>query len=145
MTKHILFLLVLILSCSAYSQSNIVGKWKTIDDNTNEPKSVVEIYEKEGQYFGKVVKLFRGPDEDPDPICGECQDHRKDQKIIGMEIISDMKYDKKNDEYHKGEIMDPENGNIYDCKIWNDNGKLKLRGYLLFFYRTQTWLPYSDE
>lgn len=135
----------MIFSLSSSAQS-IVGKWKTIDDNTGKPRSVVEIYEKENRFFGKVLKTFPDPGEDTDPICDECEDHRKDQKIIGMEIIIDMKSSKKGAEYNKGEILDPENGNIYDCKLWVDEeGNLKVRGYLFFFYRTQTWLPYAGE
>lgn len=142
MKKMILFKLMLLTISITFSQS-IVGTWKTIDDDSGKARSIVEIYEEEGKYFGKIIKLYREEGEDPDPICDECDDYRKGKKIIGMEIISDMKYNKKDNEYHKGEIMDPENGNIYDCKLWiSDDGKLKVRGYLLFFYRTQTWLPY---
>lgn len=144
--KLSVLLILLVLSISPALSQSIVGSWKTIDDESGKPRSIVEIYEKEGKYFGKIVKLFREPGEDPDPICEECEDHRKNKKIIGMEIISDMKFNKKDNQYHKGEIMDPENGNIYDCKLWiDDEGKLKVRGYLLFFYRTQTWLPFAGE
>lgn len=144
--KSIAFLsMVFLLTTGAFSQS-IVGTWKTIDDESGKARSVVEIYEQEGRFYGKIIKLYRDEGEDPDPVCDECEDHRKGKKIIGMEIISDMKFNKKDNQYHKGEIMDPENGNIYDCKLWvDDEGKLKVRGYLLFFYRTQTWLPYSGE
>ncbi|MEQ9405897.1 MAG: DUF2147 domain-containing protein [Cyclobacteriaceae bacterium] len=143
--KQFLIITLLLIGEGAFSQS-IVGTWKTIDDNSGKPRSIVSIYEKDGKYFGKVLKTFPKPDEDPDPICDECEDHRKGQKIIGMEIITDMKFNKKDNEFHKGEILDPENGNIYDCKLWvDDTGNLKVRGYLLFFYRTQTWLPYSGE
>lgn len=135
----------MILAFSLSGQS-IVGKWKTIDDNTGKPRSIVEIYEREGKFFGKVLRTFPEPGEATDPICDECEDYRKDQKIIGMEIITDMKAAKKGEEYDKGEILDPENGNIYDCKLWvNEEGNLKVRGYLFFFYRTQTWLPYTGE
>ena len=139
-----LSILTLVLS-NLISAQSIVGQWKTIDDESGKPRSIVDIYEKEGRYYGKIVKLFREPGEDPDPVCEECEDHRKGEKVIGMEIITDMKYDKGDNEYRKGEIMDPENGNIYDCKLWVEEGNLKVRGYLLFFYRTQTWLPYSGE
>ena len=142
--KQLIFSLAFVFSLSLSAQT-IVGKWKTIDDNTGKPRSIVEIYEREGKFFGKVLKTFPEPGDDPDPICDECEDHRKDQKIIGMEIITDMKSSKKG-EYDKGEILDPENGNIYDCKLWIDEeGNLKVRGYLFFFYRTQTWLPYAGE
>ncbi|MEM6644104.1 MAG: DUF2147 domain-containing protein [Bacteroidota bacterium] len=128
-----------------FAQDEVLRKWKTIDDESGKARSVVEIYEKDGLYYGKIVKLFREPGEDPDPICTECEGEKKGQKVIGMEIISEMKYNKGNDEFQKGEILDPENGNVYDCKIWIEEGKLMVRGYLLFFYRTQTWLPYTGE
>ncbi len=141
--KQIVFLIVTCISISAFSQQGIVRKWKTIDDESGKPRSIVEIYQKDGKYFGKIIQLFRDPGEDPDPVCTECEGEKNGKKVIGMEIITDMKYDKGDDEFHKGEILDPENGNVYDCRLWIEDNKLKVRGYLLFFYRTQTWLPYD--
>jgi len=121
---------------------SIVGKWKTIDDNSGKERSVVEIYQKGDKYYGKIVKLFREPGEPQDPLCTECKGKKKDQKILGMEIITNLEFDSGDEEFKDGEILDPENGNVYDCKIWVDeSGVLKVRGYLYFLYRTQTWLP----
>lgn len=124
-------------------EKSIIGKWKTIDDKTNEPKSIVEIYERDGKYYGKVIELFRKPGEDPDPVCKDCADDdpRKNQPIRGMEIIKDLK--KKNGEYTHGTILDPAEGagDIYTCKLWVEDGKLMVRGYIAFFFRTQTWHP----
>ena len=135
------FILLVFLSCFALETlaQSIVGKWKTIDDETGKPKSIVEITIKDGKAFGKIIKLFREPGEDPDPICDDCTDHRKDQKVIGMTIITDMVQD--DDEWEDGEILDPKNGKIYDCRLWVEDGKLMVRGYIAFFFRTQTWLP----
>ncbi len=121
---------------------SITGRWKTIDDNTGKERSIVEIYKEGDAYHGKIVKIFREPGEDPDPICKECKGEKKDKKILGMEIITDLRYDPEDKEYSDGEILDPENGNVYDVKLWIDeSGQLKVRGYLYFLYRTQTWLP----
>ncbi|MEN9445126.1 MAG: hypothetical protein RIS47_2017 [Bacteroidota bacterium] len=130
----LIILMVLSLSVSAQS---IVGKWKTIDDETGKPKSVVEIYEKGGKYYGKIVELLLRKD---DPKCDQCTDDRKNKKILGMEIIREMKENKT--EYSDGTILDPNNGRVYDCKIWIEKDKpdvLLLRGYIAFFYRTQNW------
>jgi uncharacterized protein (DUF2147 family) len=123
------------------STQTIVGKWQTIDDETGKPKSVVEITERNGKYFGKIVKLFRNAAEDQDPICDKCpaDDDRYRKKIIGMEILRNLVKD--NDEFSGGTIIDPNNGKIYRCKVWLDGNNLKLRGYLGPFFRTQTWLP----
>lgn len=140
--KPLLIVLIVTLS-SALSAQSIVGKWKTIDDETGKPRSILQIEEKDGKYYGKIIQLFREPGEDPDPICDECPGKRKDQKVIGMEIISDMEYDASDKEYEDGEILDPESGSIYDCKLWVEEGNLKVRGYIMFLFRTQTWLPYE--
>lgn len=141
MQKLALLVLICIFNTALVAQ-DIVGSWKTIDDNTGKARSVVEIYEKEELYFGKVVDIFPQPGEDPDPICENCTGDKKNQKVIGMEIITDM--EKEGDEYVNGEILDPENGKVYKCKLWVEDGNLKVRGYLYFLYRTQTWLPYSE-
>ncbi len=143
MKKITLTLLSLFFAIACYGQGNIIGKWKTIDDETGEAKSVVEIFENNGQYFGQIVKLFRKPHEDPDPICDKCpqNDARYNKKVIGMEIIRDMK--KVEDEYIDGTVLKPDEGKIYKCKIWIEGQELKIRGYWGLFYRTQTWLPYE--
>ena len=128
----------MLLSISIHAQS-VIGRWKTIDDDSNKPKSIVEVYEKNGKIFGRIEKLYLEPGEDPDPVCDECTDHRKDKKVMGMTIITDM--EKDGDEWNGGKILDPENGKIYRCKIWVEDGNLKVRGYIAFLYRTQTWLP----
>ena len=121
------------------SAQDIFGKWKTIDDNTGKARSIVEITQKDGKAFGTILKLFREPGEDLDPICDDCTDYRKNKKVIGMTIITEM--EKDGDEWEDGEILDPENGKVYDCKLWVEDGKLKVRGYVVFFFRTQTWFP----
>ncbi|MEP3387935.1 MAG: DUF2147 domain-containing protein [Reichenbachiella sp.] len=130
----------MILSQVTMAQDPIIGKWKTIDDDTNKARSVVEIYKKGDLYYGKVVDMFLEPHEDPDPVCDDCDedDPRYMQKTLGMEILKGAKKD--GDEYVDGKILDPENGTVYKCKLWLEDGDLKLRGYVAFFYRTQTWI-----
>lgn len=124
------------------AQDSIYGLWKTIDDETKEPKSIVEIFERDGKIFGKIVKLFLEPGEDQNPICDECIGEKRNDRIIGMEIIMEMS--DSGNEWINGEILDPENGKIYKCKLWLEDGLLKVRGYIMFFYRTQTWHRVSE-
>jgi len=135
---HTLSLIMMTVTLSL-AQTDILGKWKTIDDNSGDVKSIVNIYERDGAIYGKVTKIFPKEGDDPDPICDDCDedDHRYNKKVIGMEIIEKMKKD--GDEYTGGKILDPENGNVYKCKLWRENNTLYVRGYLGFFYRTQEW------
>jgi uncharacterized protein (DUF2147 family) len=120
-----------------YAQSSVIGRWKTVDESTGEEKSIIEIFERNGKVYGKIVKIFTNVD--PDPLCNECpaDDPRYGKKIIGMEIISDMV--KSGNEYSQGSILDPQDGRIYRCKMWLSADGLKVRGYWGPFYRTQTW------
>ncbi len=129
------------LASTLSSAQNVLGKWVTIDDETNEPKSIVEIFKTGDALHGKIVKLFRKPGEDPDPVCSKCpsDDTRYNKKVLGMEIVKDMEAD--DDEYAGGTILDPKVGKIYRCRIWRDGENLKVRGYWGPFYRTQTWKP----
>jgi uncharacterized protein (DUF2147 family) len=122
------------------AQAQVVGRWKTIDDATGEPKAIVEIFERQGKYYGKVLQTFPKPGKSPDPVCDKCDpaDPRYKQKVIGMEILRDLQ---KNESYYEnGDILDPENGKVYRCKIWREGNLLKVRGYWGPFWRTQTWL-----
>ncbi|MFT7034969.1 MAG: hypothetical protein ACJA2S_003489 [Cyclobacteriaceae bacterium] len=137
---------ILILGCILIAQNtlaqDITGKWTTIDDNTGKKRSLVEIYKQGDKYFGKISDIYLEPHEPKDPICEFCSDDRKDQKTMGMEIIRNM--EKDGDEYSGGDILDPENGNVYRCKLWIEEGKLMVRGYVAFFFRTQEWVKTSD-
>lgn len=143
MKRIIAFMICTTALIQGFSQS-VLGKWKTIDDETGDVKSIVEIYEYNGEIFGKVVQLFRKPDEDQDPVCDKCQDDRKNAKVMGMQIIRNMKL--KDGYYQGGTICDPKNGKVYKCEFWlsaGDTNKLELRGYWGWFFRTQTWIRVS--
>ena len=118
------------------SAQDINGRWVTIDDNTGKRRSVVEIEVKDGKANGRIVEIY--DKTQADKTCDACTDDRKGKRIQGMEIIRGMVKD--GDEWEDGTIMDPDNGKIYDCKLWLENGQLKVRGYVAFFFRTQTWV-----
>lgn len=136
-----LFISLLLMVAFTANAQSILGNWKTIDDETGKEKSVVEIFEQSGKIYGRIIQLFRAPDQDQNPKCVKCEDDRKDQFIIGMQIIRDM--ESVDGYFKKGSICDPKTGKIYKCEFWldgQDANKLILRGYWGFFYRTQTWI-----
>lgn len=127
----------LFIGLGLFAQGNVAGKWKTIDDDTGEMKSIVEIKEVDGKLYGTILELK--PGTDPNKICTECTGKLKGKKIVGMQIIRGLK---KDDGVWEGDdgILDPENGKFYDVKIWEEDGKLQVRGYIGFLFRTQTWI-----
>jgi len=116
------------------------GYWKTIDDKTGKPRSVVKIYKtKSGHYAGKIVEIFNP--SSPNPVCDECPGDKKGKPIQGLVIIWAMEKVKGKAKLVNGRILDPENGNDYACQIWLENDNtLKVKGkHWTGISRTQTW------
>ncbi|HPW97702.1 MAG TPA: DUF2147 domain-containing protein [Flavobacterium sp.] len=135
--KKIVLVLLFYFTQLSFSQS-IVGKWTTIDDETGVEKSVVEIYESGGDFYGKIIEIKEV--EHRNKKCTNCNGTDKDKPILGLIIIK--KLSKDNDVYSGGTITDPKNGKEYRCKIILDgNDKLIVRGYIgiSLFGRSQTW------
>ncbi len=138
----IVLTLVLLFTSFVHSQS-VFGKWKTIDDRTGNPKGIIDIYEKDGLMFGKIVKIVEKGKEEA--LCIKCDGDMKDKPVKGMTII---KGGKKNDnnEWKGKYLFDPEQAMTFRFKIWlnpENSNELKVRGYLAFLYRTQTWVRFE--
>lgn len=121
---------------SSHFAQTVTGKWKTIDEKTGEANSIIEIYEKDGKIYGKVIDIINSKVENP--LCN-CDGDNKDQPILGLVVIEGLT--KNDDVYDNGTILNPNNGKIYKCrlKLEADKNTLQVRGYLAFFYRTQYW------
>ncbi len=138
-SRFVLLGMLVMFSFTVQSQS-IFGKWKTIDDRTGKPKAIIDIYKKDGLMFGHVVQILEKGREKA--LCIKCDDERKDKPIVGMTIIDAAK--EHDDGKWKGKtLFDPEQAMTFRCKIWlnpENSNELKVRGYLAFIFRTQTWL-----
>ena len=143
MRIRILLLIALgLISTLAAATENPVGLWRTIDDKSGKEKSLVRVVESNGQLQITIEKLFREPGEEPNPLCDKCQGEKKNKPVIGMQIGSGLKKD--GDVWSGGEIIDPQNGKTYKCKVWlEDKGKkLHVRGFIgvSVLGRTQVWV-----
>ena len=145
MRRQILLLIALALtlnSAHAGAIENPVGLWRTIDDKSGKEKSLVRVTESNGQLQLTIEKIFREPGEDPNPLCDKCPGEKKNKPVIGMQIGNGLKKD--GDVWSGGEILDPQNGKTYKCKVWlEDKGKkLHVRGFIgvSVLGRTQVWV-----
>jgi len=144
--KDFRLLLTLMLLLPAFrlgaADATPVGLWKTIDDTTGQPKGLVRISERNGQLEGKIERIFPKPGDDPAPKCEKCDGTRHNQPVLGMTILWNLT--KQGGEYQGGEILDPENGRIYQAKMKLIDGdkKLEVRGFIGFSLlgRSQVWL-----
>jgi uncharacterized protein (DUF2147 family) len=117
----------------------VTGLWKTFDDNTGQARGLVRIYAEGGRIFGRIEG---GVDpREAQRVCNLCTDERRDQPLRGMVILRGLRAE--GDEYVDGDILDPDNGKVYRCKVRLEDGgrKLVVRGYIgiSLFGRSQTW------
>ncbi|MCJ8152283.1 DUF2147 domain-containing protein [Chryseobacterium sp. SSA4.19] len=130
-------LLTFVLSfAGVLSFAQIEGKWKTIDDETGKPKSIVEIFKKnDGKYYGKIVQLLIKPENNN---CVKCKDDRKNKPLIGLEIIRGLSKD--GNEFSGGTITNPKDGKSYKNEIVREGNTLKVKAIVLgIAMKTQTW------
>ena len=142
MRRILIVVFGLLISITSQSQS-IFGKWKTIDDETGQAKSIVESYEKDGRIYGKITEIF--DDSKRDLPCKFCKGDDYNKPLIGLEIIKNMEPVEQN-LYKNGTITNPEDGKVYTCrlKLDSDPDTLQVRGYVAFFYKTQYWKRLSE-
>lgn len=117
------------------------GTWRTIDDATHEPRALVRIEEHGGTLTGQIVRLFRAPGEDPNPVCVDCTGERHNQPVLGMTIL--WNFHRHGEVWKDGEVLDPEEGGIYSANLHlRDNGThLVVHGYIAvpLLGRSQIW------
>lgn len=128
--------LLLLATAQAADPNSPVGKWKTIDDKSGKPKSIVQINESDGVLTGKIVELLEGATE---KTCSKCEGDLKDKPLVGMRILWDLK--KEGDEWSGGKIFNPADGGTYTgkAKLTDDGKTLDVTGSWMFIKRAQQW------
>jgi len=120
---------------------SLSGMWRTVDENTHNPTSIVKIWKpaNSGLYRGKILYLY--PQKDLKRVCYHCPAPYTGEKVVGMDFITGLKYSDENF-YDSGTIIDPKTGNEYKLNVTQlTPDRIKLRGYLgiPLFGRTQFW------
>ena len=141
--RHLLGALLLVASGVVCAQATPAGLWKTIDDDTGQEKSLVRITDSDGRFTGKVEKILN--EAKTDARCEACTDERRNQPVLGMTILRNVKADPDDKTvFGGGDILDPNNGKTYKVRLKPADGgrKLEVRGYIgtPLLGRTQTWI-----
>jgi len=139
--KKLLFVLLaftFVIAKAQVKQGDVCGKWITENG-----KSVVEIFEKDGKYFGKIIWLKEALDETGNPKKDTKNPNKtmQSQEIKGLVILKNFVFDGKM--WDEGSVYDPESGNTYSGNMkLKSNDVLELRGYMgiSMLGRTATWV-----
>jgi len=120
------FLIIIMLCILTGVNAQVTGRWNVVDDKDGIEKSVVEIYEEDGKYHGRVVHLYETSKR---THCDKCYGDLKGKPLIGMVILYDL--EKTSNGGKNGKVIDPSTGKIFSCYVELDTpDRLKLRGYL---------------
>ena len=142
MKKLIVLFLLGMYAIAGFAQEadKIAGIWWN-----DEKTSKIEVKKVDGKYIGTIVYMIpekyengQPPKdkENPDPAL-------RSRSIVGLQILSSLKYNSDDQEWQGGRIYDPKSGKTYDCYGWfnDDPNKLYLKGYVVGI----RWLGKSTE
>lgn len=132
---------------SAYAGSDVEGFWKSMDEKTGKPTSIVAVYEYKGRYYGRLVATYNDQTGILDESIYNPTSRAKGVKghpyYDGLDFIWDL--EKEGNKYVNGLIMDPKAGRLYQAEMWRDGENLIVRGEILFLGRNQVWPPAKKE
>lgn len=137
MNKHFIAITISLFFLTSSIAQSVIGKWKSVDDDSGKVVGIVNIYEEKGKIYGTVEEITL--EADRNKRCTNCTGEDKNKPILGLTVIKGLVKD--GDEYY-GHILDPKYGKLYKCYIRLESpNKLKVRGYIGFSLlgRTQYW------
>lgn len=122
---------VMIAAPASAAPASIAGKWKTEDG-----RAVVTFYECGANMCGRISRFLV-----PEPAGGARDTENpnrelRNRELMDLRIFWGLSADGSSWE---GEGYSPEDGRYFDAEVSRDGNRLKIRGCVLLFCRTQTW------
>lgn len=137
MIKKIICLLLL---SRLFAAENIAGFWKTVDEDTDKPQSIIAVYEYQGKYYGRLIGSYDDDGKMTDTIYSpqsRAPGVVGNPYYAGIDILYNL--EDQGDGSYEGRIIDPREGNVYKAVVKARNGDLIVRGKVWMFGKSITW------
>ncbi|MDR3337100.1 MAG: DUF2147 domain-containing protein [Treponema sp.] len=151
--------LILLLGAGlCFAADPVEGFWISVDEKTSKVTAGWEIYQQGGKLYGKILSIAGFSQ---DEIASKCKESYRNfpvagkvnqMKVIGPPWIYGLSPE-KGGQWSGGTVIDPNDGNMYGCKITfhpADGGKyktdtLEMRGTIGPFGRSQFWQKSAQQ
>jgi len=160
-SKKILFAIMLLLAVGGlcFAADPAEGFWISVDDKTGKDTAGWEIFVRDGKLYGKMLSVAGYPQN---LKADQCKDSYKgfpvsgkvsEMPVVGTTWIFGLVPDRQAGQWKDGNVIDPESGSMYGCKVSfhaADNKKykvdtLEMRGTIGPLGRSQFWRKATRE
>jgi hypothetical protein len=123
---------------------DMTGLWQEYDDDTGKVNVLIRINKTaDGVYEGVVEKVLVKAANNGEAICTKCAGDLHNRPILGLRILKGMKR-KSDNVFDSGEVLDPDDGRVYPCRIevMDDGNSLQVTGYLALAWvgQSEIWV-----
>lgn len=119
---------------SSVTSDTYIGKWQI------EGGSIIEIYQKQNEFFGKINRRAKNPLSNFNGLDNKNPDKSlQTRQLIGMDILKKLKYE--DGVLSGGTIYNADSGKTYTVKVWinsEDKNICYIRAYKSILFKTFT-------
>lgn len=118
-------------------EDGILGKWLYEEKNL-----IVEVYKQNSDFKARIAWFH---DDDTLMPIEQRMDNKnpdkdlRERKLVGLDVLSGLEYDPKENKWVKGKIYDSTSGKTWDATVWlSDAQTMEVRGYYIFKFIGKT-------
>jgi len=117
----------------AQQADDVIGKYHLPN------KLDVEIFKRNGKYFGKIIAL-NGYENGRTTDIKNPDKSKRNRPLIGMVLIKDLEYDQKENQWVDGNMYGPEKGMVLNLEVTEiRKNEIVVVGSKYFFWKTLVW------
>jgi uncharacterized protein (DUF2147 family) len=138
------FFLFVFVAATLFAEEMIVGFWKRENEDTGKRQCVIAVYPYQGKYYGRILATFDDEGKMADSINAPIKKApgiQGNPPFCGLDLIWNLTH---RGNRFDGKIVDPRKGKVYDASVWRRADNLIIRGKLLFFGQSTTWIPAEE-